>query len=80
MTTPLSWRANPVRITDPSVPPPSRAASVAVATTCTAAVRMPVIISGTARGSSARSTTWRSSMPIARADSTTSRSTSRKPT
>jgi hypothetical protein len=52
---------------------------VAVATTCTAEVRMPAMISGMATGSSIRHSTWRPRMPMPSAASRTSRSTERTP-
>ncbi len=59
----------------PRPPPPASAASGAVAITYTEAVRMPAKISGHDSGSSTPSRTWRSFMPMPRADSTASGST-----
>ncbi len=53
---------------------------VAVATTCTAEVRMPAMISGMARGTSTRRTSWPSERPMPRAASRTSSGTSAMPT
>ncbi len=53
---------------------------VAVAHTCTTASRMPEKMIGSASGSSTRRSTSPSDMPIPRAASTVSRSTSRMPT
>jgi hypothetical protein len=52
---------------------------VAVATTCTAEVRMPAMISGVATGTSTCHSTWRPRMPIPSAASRTSGSTERTP-
>ena len=60
--------------------PATRAAMVAVAHTCTKASRMPEKMIGSASGSSTRRSTSPSDMPIPRAASTVSRSTSRMPT
>ena len=73
------WPKPSLMIT-PRPPPPTSAARVAVATTWTAAVRTPAAISGTASGSSTRSSTAQPDRPIPRAASTTSGSTSRMPT
>ena len=62
-------------MTSPRPPPPAIAASVAVATTYTAPVRMPANISGIASGISTFHSTWLGLMPTARAASTASGST-----
>ena len=59
----------------PRPPPPAIAAIVAVATTKTAAVRMPAKRSGSASGSSTRLITCHGVIPIPRAASTASGST-----
>src|SRR3546814_20427278 len=53
----------------PSPSAPTNAAMVAVATTCTAAVRTPALSSGAATGSSTRRGTSTAVMPIQRAAS-----------
>ena len=52
---------------------------VAVAITCSTALRMPARISGRATGASTRRTTWRAFIPIPPAASRTAGSTSRTP-
>ena len=64
----------------PSPPPPTAAASTAVAMTCRTALRTPAATSGNASGSSTLRKTWPGVMPMPRAASTASRSTSRTPT
>ena len=63
----------------PRPPPPAIAAIGAVATTVTAAIRIPVKSSGIASGSSTRARICGPVMPIPRAASTTSRSTRSMP-
>ena len=64
----------------PSPPPAINAASVAVATTCTAEMRMPVTMTGAASGSSSRPKICVPRMPIPFAASTVSASTPLIPT
>src|SRR5262245_18464375 len=68
----------PAVISSPSPPPPTKAASVAADTICTAAVRMPAKITGRASGTLIRRMTWRSVMPWPSPASTMSGSTSRR--
>src|SRR4029453_8390319 len=80
--TSASWtcRPKPAVMIRPSPGPATIAAMVAVATTCTAAMRTPFISTGAAGGISTPVTSWRAVMPMPRAAATVSRSTSRMPT
>ncbi len=71
--------AMPAVMKSPSPPPPMNAASVAPATTCTAAVRMPAKITGIASGISTRQMICRRVMPMPVAASMMSGSSWRMP-
>src|SRR5215208_423241 len=77
MVVSLSWV--PSTINSPRPPPPMNVAKVALATTCTAEVRMPAKITGAAIGSCMRLSTWLPERPIPRAASMMSRRTSLRP-
>src|SRR5687768_4554610 len=77
MVVSLSWV--PSTISSPRPPPPMNVAKVALATTCTAEVRMPAKITGAAIGSCMRVSTWLPESPIPRAASMISRRTSLNP-
>ena len=72
----VSCWPKPSTMKRPSPPHDTTAASVAVATTCTLAVRTPAIISGTAIGISTRRSSCQPVMPMPVAASRTSGSTS----
>ena len=73
-------RKNPSVITRPSPGPATSAAMVAVAHTCTSASRMPLVISGSASGSSTRKNFWAPVIPMPSAACFTSAGTSRTAT
>ena len=74
-----SLTLSPSMSSRPRPPRPTYAAMVAVAHTCSVALRRPLMISGSAIGTSARNSTCIGRMPIPTAASTADRSTDRMP-
>ena len=79
-TSGVLWLAKPRVMMRPSPGPATSAAIVAVAHSCTSASRTPVRTTGIASGSSTVRNTLLPRIPMPRAASTTSRSTSVMPT